>query len=51
MKQITIGKDGGMPRKPASSKKSQPKLKVKDMKPRKDAKGGRKAGEGQKDYF
>jgi len=34
----------------AKAKAKKPAVKVQDLKPKKDAKGGRKAGEGQKDF-
>ncbi len=35
----------------AKKKNAKAKTKVKDLKPKKNPKGGRKAGEGQKDYL
>lgn len=39
-----------MPKKAIAAKRSKPQLKLKDLKPRKDPKGSRKAGKEQQDY-
>jgi hypothetical protein len=40
-----------MPKKTAAAKARKPKVKVKDLRPRKDPKGSRKAGKDQQEFF